>query len=265
MNEEENQPNEGPDNEPVWDEYDWERFLREQDLRAERYLELMETYRDHPDRDNIVAREMGWHHLVKECNDPNPKCDGCSEQWRCNYFQNLRSTNPQDPGSVEDLISELLDQLIENQAEELWFPEGDDEEPDEEGDYDPDAFQEDPLYQEAFSLGLWIRHFFTSLPAAENQECVVRLISYALVIAAKVAAAIGDGEFDEIGMSIAYLKRGLRTCNLCLESLQEIERKEIAPPYGIEKARRKIFAVRDGIVSLLGECREEWQRRYGRS
>jgi len=46
--------------EKVWDEYDWERFLREQDLRTERYLELLEKFADHPERDALIAREMGW-------------------------------------------------------------------------------------------------------------------------------------------------------------------------------------------------------------
>jgi len=46
--------------EKVWDEYDWERFLREQDLRTERYLELLERYADHPERDELIANEMGW-------------------------------------------------------------------------------------------------------------------------------------------------------------------------------------------------------------
>lgn len=52
--------------EKVWDEYDWERFLREQDLRTERYLELLEKYVDHPDRDELIAKEMGWVDFEKE-------------------------------------------------------------------------------------------------------------------------------------------------------------------------------------------------------
>jgi hypothetical protein len=43
-----------------WDEYEWERFLQNQDLRTERYLELLERYVDHPERDVLIAREMGW-------------------------------------------------------------------------------------------------------------------------------------------------------------------------------------------------------------
>jgi hypothetical protein len=44
----------------VWDEYQWERFLQEQDRNTEKYFGLLETFADHPDRDELIAREMGW-------------------------------------------------------------------------------------------------------------------------------------------------------------------------------------------------------------
>ena len=44
----------------IWDEYQWERFLQQQDRNTEKYFGLLEKYLDHPDRDNIIAREMGW-------------------------------------------------------------------------------------------------------------------------------------------------------------------------------------------------------------
>jgi hypothetical protein len=46
--------------EEVWDEYDWERFLQEQDRNTEKYFGLLEKYIDHPDRDDLIAAEMGW-------------------------------------------------------------------------------------------------------------------------------------------------------------------------------------------------------------
>ena len=52
--------------EKVWDEYDWERFLQQQDQKAEHYLELLERYTDHPERDELVAREMGWLGMGEE-------------------------------------------------------------------------------------------------------------------------------------------------------------------------------------------------------
>src|ERR1700744_4285877 len=48
----------------IWDEYDWERFLQQQDRKTEKYMELLERYIDDPNRDQIIAREMGWNHLL---------------------------------------------------------------------------------------------------------------------------------------------------------------------------------------------------------
>lgn len=46
--------------EEAWDEFRWESFLNEQDVRTEQYLYLLDQYMDHPDRDRIIADEMGW-------------------------------------------------------------------------------------------------------------------------------------------------------------------------------------------------------------
>src|SRR5215471_4468025 len=37
-----------------WDEYDWERFLQQQDGKTEKYMQLLETYLDDPRRDEII-------------------------------------------------------------------------------------------------------------------------------------------------------------------------------------------------------------------
>ena len=46
----------GGGEERVWDEYDWERFLQQQDRKTEKYMELLEKYLDDPNRDQIIAR-----------------------------------------------------------------------------------------------------------------------------------------------------------------------------------------------------------------
>src|SRR5207237_9243019 len=51
--------------ERMWDEYDWERFLQEQDQKTEKYMQLVETYLDDPKRDEIIGREMGWTQLLE--------------------------------------------------------------------------------------------------------------------------------------------------------------------------------------------------------
>jgi hypothetical protein len=49
-----------PPQEKPWNEEQWERFMKRSEARADRFGELLETLVDHPDRDKIIAREMGW-------------------------------------------------------------------------------------------------------------------------------------------------------------------------------------------------------------
>src|SRR6266705_4482334 len=53
------------DNE-IWDEFKWEDFMKEQDKKVDHYMELFYRYRDDPNRDQIIAREMGWDWLFQE-------------------------------------------------------------------------------------------------------------------------------------------------------------------------------------------------------
>ncbi len=44
----------------AWNEFDWERYLREQDDRLHRYLAYYERLKDRPDRIDEAAHLMGW-------------------------------------------------------------------------------------------------------------------------------------------------------------------------------------------------------------
>src|SRR6201992_2817281 len=96
----------------IWDEYDWERFLQQQDRKTEKYMELLERYIDDPNRDQIIAREMGWYHLLDK--------DG--EKWAEN-------------------VDFLFDQDQELQED------GEDEEGDQENAESEDGFEVHPLYK----------------------------------------------------------------------------------------------------------------------
>jgi hypothetical protein len=56
----------GPENEwddrgeLAWNEFDWERYLREQDESIHRYLGFYEAFRQNPARIDAVAEQMGW-------------------------------------------------------------------------------------------------------------------------------------------------------------------------------------------------------------
>src|SRR6266511_5334187 len=65
--------------ERVWDEYQWERFLQQQEGKAEKYMRLLEEHLDDPQRDEIIAREMGWTQLL-DSRDWSAELDALPEE-----------------------------------------------------------------------------------------------------------------------------------------------------------------------------------------
>jgi len=209
--------------ERMWDEYDWERFLQQQDGKTEKYMQLLETYLDDPRRDEIIAREMGWTQLLD------------AKDW-----------------SAE--VDALLD---ENAAE------NDDTEVDH-ANASGETFQEHGLYSAAFDLTLWIDQLFDQNATLQNEPAAVKLATHAALASAKLAAALSGDHLDEIGMTIAYLKRALKAITTSMNAAAELRKA----PGLISRSQylvlqQRLFEVRDGIVSLMGEYRAEWRRRFG--
>ena len=209
--------------EKIWDEYDWERFLQQQDRKTEKYMALLERYIDDPNRDQIIAREMGWYHLLDT--------DG------------------------RDWIEKV----------DATFEDSEDAAVEKEEDVDLNAeqsFEMHPLYQASFALTVWIDQFIEELPGTQNQPAAVRLSTQAAIASAKLAAALSDDDVDEIGMTIAYLKRALKAVMLGIDAAVQLRRdaKLDAEKFGALNVR--LFRIRDGIIQLMGEYRAEWRRRY---
>jgi hypothetical protein len=201
----------------AWDEYDWERFLQQQDSKTERYMELFEKYIDDPNRDQIIAQEMGWTHLLD-----------------------------QTPDEVEEVEFEP-DFELEQQSEENG----------------QEPFETHPLYQSAFALTVWIDQLFEEVPNAASNSVGVKLASHVAVASAKLAAALSDQESEEIGMTIAYLKRALRAISTSIDAGSQLSRDGILKARQFDELHQRLFQVRDGIIVMMGDLRAEWRRRYG--
>lgn len=203
--------------ERAWDEYDWERFLQQQDSKTERYMELFEKYIDDPNRDQIIAQEMGWTHLVDQ-----PADDAEGIEFEPNF------------------------------------------EVEEEGDEDSqEVFESHPLYQNAFSLTVWIDQLFDEMPSVASSPVGVKLASHVAVASAKLAAALSDRDTEEIGMTIAYLKRALRAISTAVEAANQMSHDGSLKSRQFQELYDRIFQVRDSIIVMMGDLRAEWRRRYG--
>jgi hypothetical protein len=215
-----------PDSDRAWDEYDWERFLQQQDQKTEKYMELLEKYIDDPQRDEIVAREMGWAHLSEEE----------TEDW--------------------------------NEEAESFLDEAGEGEEDEDSalsrtNASGESFEHHVLYRAAFALTIWIDQLFEANPALQNDPAAVKLATHTALAAAKLAAALSDEEAEELGMTIAYLKRALKAVTVALDASGQLRTDKSITAEQHSAVSQRIFQVRDGIILLMGEFRGEWLRRYG--
>ena len=208
--------------ERMWDEYDWERFLQEQDRKTEKYMQLVETYLDDPQRDEIIAREMGWTQLLD------------AKDW-----------------------STEVDALF-------------DEDTEQEDDLEPDGaslaaerFEEHHLYQAAFALTIWIDELFDQKVSLQNEPAAIKLATHSALASAKLAAALSGDDIDEIGMTIAYLKRALKAITISLDAAAQLLSKKLITGAQHSVLQQRLFQVRDGIITLMGEYRSEWRRRFG--
>ncbi len=213
------------DGEPerIWDEYEWERFLQQQDGKTEKYMQLLETYLDDPERDEIIAREMGWTQLLD------------AKDWS---------------SEVDALLDEGLAEQDETDIENI--------------SRSADTFEEHDLYRAAFALTIWIDQLFDENASFQNEPAAVKLATHAALASAKLAAALSGDNLDEIGMTIAYLKRALKAITISMEAAAQLrtpERKITPSQYAA--LQHRLFRVRDGIITLMGEYRSEWRRRFG--
>ena len=214
-------------NEPekVWDEYDWERFLQQQDRKTERYMELLEKYIDDPERDQIIAREMGW------------------------------------PYPVESEDFDWSELSFEASSEDDDF-EADEEEEETEGI--PESFELHPLYQASFALTVWLDQLFEELDGeVQNQPAAVKLATSSAVASSKLAAALSDDDVEEIGMTLAYLKRGLKAITNAIDASWVFGEEVKLSSHRRRQLRARLFQVRDGIIELMGDYRNQWRQRFG--
>jgi len=198
--------------------------LQQQDRKTERYMELLEKYLDDPNRDQIIAREMGWNNLLDE--------DG--QKW------------------AEDVQSSFEDGMDEDCEEE---PEGEME--------DDDGFQMHPLYQASFAMSIWLDELFEENPELQNHPASVKLTTQAAIASAKLAAALSDDDAEEIGMTIAYLKRALKAVTNAMEGALQLQGGNLLDLDRSAALQARLFQIRDGIIALMGEYRMEWRKRFG--
>ena len=86
----------------------------------------------------------------------------------------------------------------------------------------------------------------------QSHAAAVNLSAQTSMVSAKLAAALSDDDIDELGMTIAYLKRALRGVTSGLDSAVQLQREGMIDGECFGSLNRQLFEVRDGIITLMG-------------
>jgi len=245
------QKHEPPENKE-WDEFDYEKFMRECDARTDKYAELMDKYMDHPDRDRLIAKEMGWTWLGEERKD---------QEKETGAPPGPPTTREKESGEQGEGHSDLEPDDEPFGAGEAGPPPEPD--PATEGvDWvrKDDGYISHPLALRALegSLALWNTFEELGLDKTEDDD-LQRLLTEYQTTSAKLAGAL-DGlaygrNLSEGAFIVACLKRALNHLHNAQAALEKVTGKNLLPGEKLTGVRTEFFALREEILRLMTEFR----------
>ena len=224
---------EDADDEPeIWDEHRWERFMQESDMRSEKYRRLLEKYLDHPDRDKIIAKEMGWDWMLDEM-----EAEERGESLDDEDFE------------MDDIFDDEMDE-----GEEWKKHTGYES-------YEFDSVKNLPVYRKAFQYGLDAIDLVKQIGEERQEEVLSEFVGSAMIPGAKISGGFAMGfDMESLGGNIANCKRGLAAAHRALNALDIMRDEGIIEKDVYADYYRRGKEVRDELALYIEELRERFRR-----
>ena len=220
-----------------WDEHDWERFLQRADVRTAKFQELFETLLNHPDRDRLIAHDMGWQEMLDEhaCGDRD--CAKCDTRFECEAYEMLRLMSEPDNLDEDPDAADLI--ACFEQVRGI------------------------PAYQASNDFAAHLEETLRQrTPEYARDNDVRNALLAAQMAPAQVAGGHGIGyERDAICGNIANCKRALRSISTCMDHLGELARRSILPVAQLMALQQMALEAETAIHNWVGELRTRiwWQ------
>lgn len=222
--------------EEEWDEFRCEELLRESDARGDKYRRLLEKYLDHPDRDRIIAHEMGWtwmeEGLDQNAQTPPAHADLDEPAGGEDFSPSEIEPHPPEPSRegidwVRDKRGKIVHPIEKHATESLFA-----------------------LLDELRAAG----------NPEEHHDGLGEFVGQTMTLSAKLAGALGGlargWVVAESGLTIASLKRALHVLHQALTAAEALGTDTPFPSSGIAHYRAELFAIREEILALMAKLRE---------
>jgi hypothetical protein len=216
-----------PEEDKPLDEFGYEKFMRECDARTDKVMTLYEKYRDHPDREKIIAREMGWKWL-EEAIEADER----------------GAVPPPEPVELAELVPNPLTEGVD------WVR-------DEDGDI------HHPLSKRTFesAVAIW-RYCDERKLLDENGDVdLAEMVFQFQTTGAKIAGALNslgyDADLRDGAFVVACLKRALGYLNKSIAAAEKVAEKNLLDADRLQSFRAELFALREEILSLMKRFRAD--------
>jgi hypothetical protein len=126
-------------------------------------------------------------------------------------------------------------------------------------------FEKNPMYCKAVRFGTYVNrvaHLYRPRRRKRDPKPVEELVLNVYMTGASIAAGVGRLEDAEIGFSIAYLKRALRSTHLALQALHDVRLRKHFPEKAADHVTRRLISLRDDVVSEVMSLRQEWRAKF---
>ena len=235
-----------PDPGRPWNEQEWEAFMKECDLRTARFGEILETVKDHPDRDELIDRHMGW-------DEPDEPEEDEERDEREPHFDGA--------AIMEQAAAEVE---AENAERERSGESTSDDEP-----FGVDADRKQiPAYNLAFEVGMRVHEALEPFMKARvpegagewDRDDVDERLGEAyigcMITAAKISGGHAMGyEDDVLCGNIANVKRGLAAADSAEAALLWLREKKELPAELVDRLLPDVRAVQQAARERIDELR----------
>jgi len=252
-----------------WNEFHWERYLREQDEQPHRYLALYEMFLEHPKRTDEVARCMGWAAWNRQDEDsesahgptaeaaPEPTANVSAGVKKPSESQAAAQT-PESPPVPEHESTDALAQRPPSRPTHLPPFSPDDAAPDSDAYYEVYTPQRNPLFIATRALYLRLRRTWELLAQTPDKVSIPLAIRYLATLQRgedHAMQAIQSMDCGEYALAISLFKRGLAALNESHALLNAAD-TPAARSYA-EEMRVSLFDLRAIWLQVIRECRQE--------
>jgi len=222
-----------------WDEFDWERALRDGDDFAHRYFRLLRRFCDLPGSNELIARHLGPE-FDAELHDCDFDCDTCANRWECDF------------GAAADWQAGDAEDAADASAAEA----GEDGEP--AGDGDESLFYEsDPTFILLRQAAIGWCNIYAAILPAEARPLGLRALFHIGRAVANFVYSLEEGTYDQSASGIAFAKRSLAHVNLAVGLLNQLMQEKPRLKKILVTIRGHLMRANQALIDHLQRCRRE--------